>query len=978
MVKHVSPDKEGSQSNNSNKDSFEDLIQQKFEAEQKLEKKYRKVVTILKSDIKGSTDFQLHHGDIEAAARLNIHTKMLKTILSKLGGRILNEMTDGADAVFENSPENAVKTAIEFMQQIQKYNENNHPKLNIRIAMNHGPVVAISEKHYDGLTISTAARVEQAMKDLEKKNDEWGKTDLIFISGSLYDEIRNSEDIICRWVDQVKAKGLDKPLDLYRVVWNLKQEQILFESSISSRETRGLDDDKLKRPVTDPKKRSIFVVEIAKEADKIKISGYEKVETKLSTISQYEELTFDHEKIDKHLKIIIDLLNQATKLGKVSKEILNNLRSSGQFLYNELFSEKIKKKLSNTSSEDIIFNIDDHLVHIPWELLHDGTSFLSLRFNMGRIVSTRQAISEGASRPISIPLKMLILSDPMNNLKSAGKEGHLISKKISSVSSHINIIMKTGDVKSSYVMDKISNFDIVHYAGHSDYDHTNPARSGWLLADKKLLAEDIGKMDSSLHMPALIFSNACHSGQTDEWKISNDYENRIYGMANAFLLAGVRHYIGTFWEILDEPGSHFAMAFYEHLFDGKPIGEAFRLARKELIVKYGEETIIWASYMLYGDPSYYYMDPLNKHITLPEETTAKTPSVRSISDSDINPEAEALALLTSEKSSKNKIIYWFSGLAAVILIALSLLFFKQTKQTDVLVKSVHETQAELARQKAGRDRDNLAEQKAIQRQLTEVEKKDKNERIDALVAELASRFRDGTVTSDKDFPVDEWVSRPLVVSLFPLKISGKNINVNQDVILDQFVRSIETSNRIKLVDRDLIDKLLEELNLSSSDLADKQTALRIGKLVGARFIASGSIFSIGDDIRLSMKLIETETTSIIKTGSQTGKGTDSVPMLTESIAQEFLDALISKFPLRARIIGFAGDDVVINIGQIHGTAKNVMLNVYQEQKVEGPDVTIKVKIGTIKINNVDENVSTGVVLAKTAEFEKNMKLDEAL
>jgi hypothetical protein len=105
-------------------------------------------------------------------------------------------------------------------------------------------------------------------------------------------------------------------------------------------------------------------------------------------------------------------------------------------------------------------------------------------------------------------------------------------------------------------------------------------------------------------MPSLVFSNACQSGHTGEWRIGEEYEQEIYGLANAYLLAGVQHYIGTFWEILDEPSGYFAKRFYSFLAQGVKVGEAVRRARLELIDAYGEETIVWATYMLYGDPSF--------------------------------------------------------------------------------------------------------------------------------------------------------------------------------------------------------------------------------------------------------------------------------------------------------------------------------------------------------------------------------------
>ena len=104
-------------------------------------------------------------------------------------------------------------------------------------------------------------------------------------------------------------------------------------------------------------------------------------------------------------------------------------------------------------------------------------------------------------------------------------------------------------------------------------------------------------------MPLLVFSHACQTGHGD-WHIVGDFEQRIVGIANAYLLAGVRHYIGTFWEILDQPSLRFAKSFYTFLTEGETIGEAVRRARLDLIGAYGEETVVWASYMLYGDPTF--------------------------------------------------------------------------------------------------------------------------------------------------------------------------------------------------------------------------------------------------------------------------------------------------------------------------------------------------------------------------------------
>jgi tetratricopeptide (TPR) repeat protein len=48
----------------------------------------------------------------------------------------------------------------------------------------------------------------------------------------------------------------------------------------------------------------------------------------------------------------------------------------------------------------------------------------------------------------------------------------------------------------------------------------------------------------------------------------------------------------------------FAKEFYSHLIQGKSVGECVRLARSKLVREQGISGLYWASYLLYGDPSF--------------------------------------------------------------------------------------------------------------------------------------------------------------------------------------------------------------------------------------------------------------------------------------------------------------------------------------------------------------------------------------
>ena len=313
----------------------------------------------------------------------------------------------------------------------------------------------------------------------------------------------------------------------------------------------------------------------------------------------------------------------------------------------------------------MILNLDDQLVHVPWELFYDGRQFLCQRFSMGRLVRTRQAVGERRTRVLARPLKMLVLADPEGDLKGAYDEGTKIRDTMDLNKDLVNTTLRSGSITPDFIREKIRNFDLVHFAGHSDYDPQHVGESGWRLTGGSLKGSDIRKMAGAGAMPALIFSNACQSARTEEWGLRKSFQEEIFGLANVFLLSGVKHFVGTFWEILDEPSSRFAAEFYRYFMSGMTMGEAVREARHALIRQYGEENIVWASYLLYGDPTSNYMDQIKA--AEPREEPKPSSSILSGSPPGEIPDRGRRSL-TSRKGRKRRKVSWLAIAAGILVI----------------------------------------------------------------------------------------------------------------------------------------------------------------------------------------------------------------------------------------------------------------------------------------------------------------------
>jgi TolB-like protein len=72
----------------------------------------------------------------------------------------------------------------------------------------------------------------------------------------------------------------------------------------------------------------------------------------------------------------------------------------------------------------------------------------------------------------------------------------------------------------------------------------------------------------------------------------------------------------------------------------------------------------------------------------------------------------------------------------------------------------------------------------------------------------------------------------------------------------------------RVVEREQIQRLIDEQNLGAQGRVDPQTAAKVGKLVGARYVVMGTFVDFYGDFRVDIRLVNTETSEIVKTESE--------------------------------------------------------------------------------------------------------------
>jgi TolB-like protein len=111
------------------------------------------------------------------------------------------------------------------------------------------------------------------------------------------------------------------------------------------------------------------------------------------------------------------------------------------------------------------------------------------------------------------------------------------------------------------------------------------------------------------------------------------------------------------------------------------------------------------------------------------------------------------------------------------------------------------------------------------------------------------------------------------IAVMPFDNSGsygqdkENFDALQKGIAGMLISELAANPAARVVERAEIQKLLEEQNLGATGRVDPQSAAKVGKLVGARYVITGAFIDFYGDFRLDARIVNVETSEIVKVES---------------------------------------------------------------------------------------------------------------
>lgn len=181
--------------------------------------KKEKMLSVLFSDVSGSTRLYEKLGDTEALRAVDRCLKRMERAVESFRGHIVKNIGDEVMAVF-TSADDAFQAATEMQQRITDLPPVSGVKLAIRVGFHHGPVIEEGGDVF-GDSVNTAARLAGL-----------AKAGQVLISGQTQTLLSSLLQQSTRDLDQMSVKGKAEDLHVFEVIWQESDELTMKAVSI--------------------------------------------------------------------------------------------------------------------------------------------------------------------------------------------------------------------------------------------------------------------------------------------------------------------------------------------------------------------------------------------------------------------------------------------------------------------------------------------------------------------------------------------------------------------------------------------------------------------------------------------------------------------------------------------------------------------------------------------------------------------------
>ena len=122
---------------------------------------------------------------------------------------------------------------------------------------------------------------------------------------------------------------------------------------------------------------------------------------------------------------------------------------------------------------------------------------------------------------------------------------------------------------------------------------------------------------------------------------------------------------------------------------------------------------------------------------------------------------------------------------------------------------------------------------------------------------------------------------PVPTAILAFTERGAGAKGDAEKVADLLFAKLSADPELWLVDRQELDKVLSEHELSASGMVNPAQAVKIGALTGAKILITGSVMEIDKDTYIVAKIIGTETTRVLGSSVKGSQRDDMGPLVSQ-------------------------------------------------------------------------------------------------
>jgi class 3 adenylate cyclase len=191
------------------------MLEKRDQLERAMREKFQKVMTVMFTDLKGSTAIAESAGDMAVRAMLKQYHDLCRDAITANGGTLVKTIGDGSlshftDALAACRAAAAIQGGMEQINISKKYSS----LLLARIGIHTGECI-LEKNDIFGDVVNTASRFESSANPGE-----------ILISEDTYNAVSDKTEFYIRFDREVTLKGKTNPFKAFIVFWNPKEIEI--------------------------------------------------------------------------------------------------------------------------------------------------------------------------------------------------------------------------------------------------------------------------------------------------------------------------------------------------------------------------------------------------------------------------------------------------------------------------------------------------------------------------------------------------------------------------------------------------------------------------------------------------------------------------------------------------------------------------------------------------------------------------------